>query len=303
MRNTHQPMLLVDGGDFFGRDTSVAGASRLTWHNMENLKYDAVTVGETELAQLGLLQQMMEKTPLPLIATNVEVLQNGVFVPLGAPSHITTINGVKVGFLSLISESEASPAVLGPVATDIRILPPAETAARVAHELRKQVDLVVLLAHVDGKTMEEYASAMPDVDVVIGGHATIKDDGPIPIGRVVINRSGTRGQSVCSTRMIVSPAGKLVDFGGINVTLGPEFPVDSTVLAQVTQVKQDETQSRLAKNKLMQERLEQKTRERQEALPAANQAAPGQGQGAPGQTPVPQPPATPPVPPTPAEKP
>lgn len=242
---------------------------------MEALRYDAVALGEGELSQLDLLQQLMEKTPLPVVATNVQVLRNGVFVPLTAPYRIATINGVEVGFLSLISETEASPAALGAMATDIRILPPAETAARVARELRKQVDLVVLLAHVDNKTMEEYASAMPDVDMVVGGHVTIKDEGPIPIGDVVVNRSGTRGQNVCSTRMIVSPLGEVVDFGGINITLGPSFREDSTVLAQVTQVKETENRLRQEKMAAMRERMEQKARERQAAgegtTPAADQ--------------------------------
>lgn len=277
--------MLVDGGDFFAREREQGEAtSRLIWSNMEALKYDAVALGEGELSQLDLLMELMEKTPLPVVATNVEVLRNGVFVPLGAPYHISTINGVRVGFLSLISENEASPAALGTMATEIRILPPAETAARVARELRKQADLVVLLAHVDNKTMEEYASALPDVDLVTGGHVTIKDEGPIPIGDVVVNRSGTRGQNVCSTRIIVSPLGKVVDFGGINVTLGPSFREDSTVLAQVTQVKEVENRLRQEKMAAMREKMEQKAKERQAASEQTGAAA---DQKLPGKTAVP----------------
>jgi len=180
---------------------------------------------------------------------------------------------VKVGFLSLISENEASPAALGTMATEVRILPPAETAAHVAREVRKQADLVVLLAHVDNKTMEEYAGALPDVDLVLGGHVTIKDEGPIPIGNVVVNRSGTRGQTLCSTRMIVSPIGKVVDFGGINVTLSPGYPEDSTVLAQVAQVKEAERQMRQAKMAEMRAKMEQKAKERQAGAPSTAPSA------------------------------
>jgi 2',3'-cyclic-nucleotide 2'-phosphodiesterase (5'-nucleotidase family) len=280
--------VLVEGGDFFAREREQGEAtSRLVWSNLEALKFDAVALGEGELSQLDLLQQLMEKTPLPVVATNVEVLRNGVFVPLAAPYHIATMNGVKVGFLSLISENEASPAALGTMATDVRILPPAETAARVARELRKQVDLIVLLAHVDNKTMEEYASALPEVDMVVGGHVTIKDEGPIPIGHVVVNRSGTRGQNLCSTRMIVSPLGQVVDFGGINVTLGPAFREDSTVLAQVTQVKEAENRMRQEKMAAMREKMELKAKERQAA---GEQTAPAADQK------LPDPPVTPPPP-------
>ena len=267
---------------------------------MEALKYDAVAVGETELAQLDLLQQLMEKSPLPVIATNVEVRRNGVFEPLGVPWHISTIDGVKVGFLSLISETEASTAALGNMAPEVRILPPAETAVRVVRELRKQVDLVVLLAHVDNKTMEEYASAMPDVDVVVGGHVTIKDEGPVAVGTGVVNRSGTRGQNVCSTRMILSPGGQVVDFGGINTTLAPEFPEDSTVLAQVNLVKDEEAKVRQEKNRQMREKIEQRAQERQQGQspsPLTPAPTPAAFQNATNPTPPSPAPPSPPPPP------
>jgi 2',3'-cyclic-nucleotide 2'-phosphodiesterase (5'-nucleotidase family) len=256
--------MLVEGGDFIHRERERGELeSSLIWRNMETLKYDAVTLGELELSQLDLVQQLMEKTPLPLIDTNVEVLKDGVWVPLGEKSRVVVLNGVRVGFLSLISENEASPAALGTMATEVRILPPTETAAAVAAELRKRADVVVLLAHVDGKTMEEYASALPDVDLIVGGHVTVKDEGPIEFGRVIVNRSGTRGQSLCSTRLIVSPEGRVVDYGGINVTLGPEFREDSTVLAQVNQVKEEGARVRQEKMQAIRDKMEKKASDRQ----------------------------------------
>jgi 2',3'-cyclic-nucleotide 2'-phosphodiesterase (5'-nucleotidase family) len=283
-------MLLVDGGDFIFREKERGDLeTTLMWTNMEALKYDAVTLGELELSQLDLVQQLMEKSPIPLVESNVEVLRNGVWEPLGQKSLIATVNGVKVGFLSLISENEASPAALGDNASKIRILPPTETAAAVAAQLRKSADLVVLLAHVDGKTMEEYASALPDVDVIVGGHVTIKDEGPVEIGHVILNRSGTRGQSVCSTRLIVSPEGRVVDYGGINVTLGPGFREDSTVLAQVNQVKEEGARLRQAKMQEIRGRMEQKSNERQ-----ADQAAPDTTTPPAGTNPIPPAPPAPP---------
>jgi 2',3'-cyclic-nucleotide 2'-phosphodiesterase (5'-nucleotidase family) len=265
---------LVDGGDFLNRERDRGEAeSRLIWRNMEDVKYDALTLGEYELGQLDLVLQLMEKTSLPIVCTNVEVQQGLNWVPLGEKSRVVEIHGVRVGFISLITETEASSAALGENASRIRLLPAAEEAARVARELRGRADLVVLLAHVDGKSMEEYASAMPFVDAVIGGHVTLKDEGPIAVGDVVVNRSGTRGQHICSTRLIVSPEGGVVDFGGINVTLGPGFREDSAVVAAVTQVKEEAARVRQEKMKEARERLEQKAQERQAAEPAANQPA------------------------------
>ena len=137
-----------------------------------------------------------------------------------------------------------------------------ETTTEIANALRQQADLVVLLAHLDPRAMEQYSTVLTDVDVVVGGHVTRKDEGPHLVGNAILNRSGTRGQTVGITRLIVSPHDEIVDFGGLNLTLVPGYPEDDLVRAEVDRVKEQSVKLRKEKVRASREERERKAAER-----------------------------------------
>lgn len=237
LRMQNVPYILVDGGDFIQRDRKrYEPESVASWKDMHPRGYHAVTLGELELSQWNLTQTLMEEYPLPIVCSNVEQISDGEWIPVGERYRLLDINGVKVGFLSVIGEGQLTRVMLDKADGQIRLLAPMETTVAIASELRRQVDIVVLLAHLDPRAMEQYASVLTDVDVIVGGHVTRKDEGPRLIGGTIINRSGTRGQHMGITRLIISPHGEIVDFGGLNFTLVPSYPEDEAVKAEVERV-------------------------------------------------------------------
>jgi 5'-nucleotidase len=262
------PYVLVDGGDFIQRDRKRYEPETLaTWKDMHQRNYHAVTLGELELSQWELTQTLMTEYPLPIVCSNVEQLRDGEWAPVGVPSRVVDINGIRVGFLSVIGEGQLTRAMLEKAEGQLRLLAPMETTVQIATELRQQADIVVLLAHLDPRAMEQYASTLTDVDVVVGGHVTRKDEGPRLIGDAIVNRSGTRGQHMGITRLIISPNNEIVDFGGLNFTLVPAYPEDAEVKADVDRIMEEANQWRRDQAKESREK-------RMEEIDANKQAAP-----------------------------
>ncbi len=236
---------MVDGGDFFHRSGAAKEPESIAnWLEMERLGYSAITLGPQEFKQLALIDTLRAHTSVPVICTNVERKVGDDWVPLTEPYRVQEINGVQVGFLSVIDEIQLNQSTIRDAGDNLRVLPPMETTRRVAAELREKADVVVLLAHVDSRTMEQYASTLKDVDVVLGGHVTRNDEAPLMMGKSIINRSGTRGQHLAVTRLIVSPEDEIVDFGGVNVTLTKDFPEDPDVASRAEQAEAESKRRR-----------------------------------------------------------
>lgn len=220
----------MDGGDFIhrsGKDN--VHESLLTWNEMVRTGYQAVTLGELEFGQWDLVDSLMRATPLPVVCTNVEALREGQWLPVGERFRILEINGIRVGVLGVVGPTQLSPTVIRTTGDRVRLLPPEESVRTAVAEIREQTDLIVLLAHLDPQAMEQYGASLAEVDVIVGGHMTTADTGPQLASRSIINRGSTRGQYMAVTRLILSPEGRLVDFGGLNFTLDPEFPEDPAV--------------------------------------------------------------------------
>jgi len=227
--------------------------SEAAWRDLVRQGYDAVTLGVNEIQAWDFTKRMLEETPLPLVCSNLERLVDDKWVPLGEPYKIVEKADVKVGIISAIGGPQlAESSVQRKTGGEVRLLPPVENAQRFAEKAREEgAEVVILLAHIEDSSLEEYASLLDGyVDVIVGGRHTVKAPGPTkPDGtNVIINRSGTRGQHIAVTRLIVDPKGKIKDFGGKNVTLGPDMPEDEEIAAEVARVK-EEAKARLRENR------------------------------------------------------
>jgi 2',3'-cyclic-nucleotide 2'-phosphodiesterase (5'-nucleotidase family) len=272
-------VLLLDGGDFVHRSSTTEGIAN--WKEMNRLGYAAVTLGEMEFRTWDLVESLMVAHPLPIVCTNVEKLVGDRWVPIGDPYRILEMNGVRVGVMSVIGKSQLSDPVVSGTEDRIRRLEPMETTRKVAAVLREKADIVVLLAHLDPRAMEQYASSLEEVDVLLGGHMVPKDEGPVLIADALVNRSGTRGAHLGITRLVVSPQDEIVDFGGLNVTLSPDFPEDPAVAEAAQMAKDEGARLRKAANV---KRREAAKRKREEQLQKQFELQGSQGQGQ-GQTP------------------
>ena len=266
-------MLLVDGGDFIHRNgQDNFRESLLTWDEMVRTGYHAVTLGELELGQWDLVDSLLNNTALPVVCTNVEALRDGQWLPVGERYRLLEINGIRVGILGVIGPTQLSPAVIRTAGDRVRLLPPEEAVRAAVAEIRERTDIIVLLAHLDPQAMEQYAASLADVDVILGGHMTLPDTGPLLSTHAILNRGSTRGQLMAVTRVILSPDGRVVDFGGLNVTLDPALPEDPGVAQAAESAKE-------AGERLIRERNQRRERPVPPAQPASSEGKGGAADG------------------------
>ena len=255
---------MLDGGDFFHRKGSTNTAeSILTWDEMVNRRYDAVTFGEHEFREWTLAESLMTANPLPVVCTNVERQVGLEWQTVGERYLLIERAGMRIGVISTIDEIQLSENAITRSGQPLRVLPPVQTAREMANELREQeqVDFVILLAHVDKKTMEQYATSLPEVDLIVGGHMTQKDEVAKQFGHAIVNRSGTRGMHLAYTRLIVSPQNQVVDFGGSNVTLTKDLPEDPLLADLAEKASRVSTRQRSERNAERRRKIQEKAKQ------------------------------------------
>jgi 2',3'-cyclic-nucleotide 2'-phosphodiesterase (5'-nucleotidase family) len=200
LRSTHPGCLLLDAGD-------AVAAGNLTFRVrgepilrlMSEIGYDAMAMGnrESHPTRLGLTQKLRDAA-FPVLSANI-VARRGR-LPEAVRRYATfERQGLRLAVFA-ITPQMTKPASLWGKVTDYVFEEPAATAATIAAELRKEADLVICLSHC-GVTVDREVAALPEVDVVLGGHshrALIEQ----PPGSAAIVHSGVYGRQVSRTRIV-----------------------------------------------------------------------------------------------------
>jgi 5'-nucleotidase / UDP-sugar diphosphatase len=197
-----EPVLLFSGGDnlggpAFGWMPLMEGmAPELTL--FQKLGYDAVTIGNHEFDYgSDVYANYLKAAGYPeasdrtvILGTNTRPPQDHPLSQLGIKNHyvIELENGLKVGVFGLIGEDAISKtAEPGPVNFDNPI-----ESARIAVEALKEegVDIIISVNHSGVQEDRELAKAVPEIDVIVGGHSHTPLYEPIIEGKTVIVQAG-----------------------------------------------------------------------------------------------------------------
>ena len=185
---TDSAALVLDGGDALGPDPlSHFDQGRLAWDLMREAGYTAMVVGNHEF-DYGLdgAEAYMRGEPFPVLSANL--FYKGTERLYAKPYAIVERNGIKIGVIGIFGV-DAVPSTNIHTWDTLEARDPVPILRRLVPQLRKQVDLVVVLAH-QGETgpMQSDAEAHPEVqrnfdadkatvaavpgiDVFVGGHA------------------------------------------------------------------------------------------------------------------------------------
>ena len=162
VRAERDDVLLLDAGDVQEKGDWVAHLTQgqLIYGIMAEIGYDAVVPGNHDIkAGLDHLDQCETWLGRPFVCANI-LRPDGT--PRYAPSHVFTVNGVRVGVIGLTraGKSEAIPEV----GYSKKAL--AEEAAK----LEGACDVLVALIHEGAGEATQFSKAVPAVDVFVTGH-------------------------------------------------------------------------------------------------------------------------------------
>ncbi|MBN2201301.1 bifunctional metallophosphatase/5'-nucleotidase [bacterium] len=193
---TDERTLLLDAGDFqtgtlLSRLTVGGAAGGGMVKLMNRIGYRACSPGNHDFDEgwqnLLRLKELME---FDLLSANLN--RDGALFT-GKAFEVYDVGGVKTGVIGLTSKELYSlvfPGRLG----GIKVKDPAASAREWIRKIDPETDLIVLLTHQGFREDSLLAMAVPEVDVIVGGHSHTPLSGPVRVNGVVICQAGSRTQ-------------------------------------------------------------------------------------------------------------
>ncbi len=202
---------------------------------MEAEGMQAMVPGVKELSHWNLFQDLMADRSIEVVCSNVTRSSPVASDPLAPRSLVITVNEVRIGLLGIVGTEEfgkvESADSLGFLLQD-----PLECIAELAPGLAAEADLVVVMAAVNDKDATALAREIEGVDIVLGGHYSIASDRPLDVNGVIVSRCGLRGIYLATTRVIVDPAGEIIEWFGYNHALNNKVEGDSLMQKRVDEI-------------------------------------------------------------------
>lgn len=172
-RDTARIVFLVDAGDRWTGNAYVdmAEGRRPILELMNRLDYDVATLGNHEFDPgHKVLGDMIRFTEFPIVCANI--VSDTTAVPQTPPYVILEKDGVKVGFVGVVTNYEGDGHPAGHASQFVRLTfpDPKEMAERYA-SIADRCDLLVLVSHMGSSHDRELLEEETAYDLVIGGHS------------------------------------------------------------------------------------------------------------------------------------
>lgn len=229
VRGDTDEILLLDVGDVLPLFNQEFTKKTITYNAfialkaMDMMGYSAMNAGESDLI-LGerFLQGKAENLSFPLISANIVYKSQGQAV--FEPYVIKTMkNGLKVGIIGITNERYVINS------KNIDVMPNREMIAKYVGQIRGQVDLVIVLAHVGVPYSIDLANNVSGIDVILSGHWDAQTQEPVIIGKTIIMSSGYHSRKVGRLDLEVKSEGAVSSYEWWSTQLDEKYEGDSFV--------------------------------------------------------------------------
>jgi 2',3'-cyclic-nucleotide 2'-phosphodiesterase (5'-nucleotidase family) len=189
-----EPYLLLDAGDAISAGNlgfNPLGEPTLT--RMSALGYDAMTMGNREThPSLAVVRTKLNKASFPVLCGNGYAKNSAGSVPF-VPSLVREQGGYKIGILG-VTIPMATPQKVDAALWDNLFAPPIETVKRLVAALQPSCELMIALTHIGVAQDRKLAEAVPELDLIIGGHTHVVLEQPEVVRGVSIVQAGSHGR-------------------------------------------------------------------------------------------------------------
>jgi 5'-nucleotidase len=219
IKNSDKNVLAVDAGDFFQGTMlfqKYKGEVEVRLFNL--IGYDVVTLGNHEFdAGTRNLYEQLSLANFPVISCNLDLTGEENLAKLVKPSIVKELDGEKVAFIGAITP-ELEHVALNIGAARIKLVDHdwiKPIAAEVEVYKNRGINKIVLVTHCGVELDRELANALPDVDVIVGGHSHTRLDEPIWVchqnGSITaIVQTGSYGKALGRFDLAFNQAGELL---------------------------------------------------------------------------------------------
>lgn len=202
--------LLLDGGDAWqGTYISNENKGRAITKIMSLLGYDAQVVGNHDFDWgTDNLRQRAAEASFPFLCANCAE-GNGAVPAYLKPYIVKDLGVVKVAVIGLILPDAASIIKASSIA-GIHFTDAAKTVRAYLPRMRAEADLIVALTHIGLDNDRRLATAIPELDVIVGGHSHTALRAAVTVGKTVIVQTGAYTANLGHLELVIDPGSKTV---------------------------------------------------------------------------------------------
>jgi hypothetical protein len=230
------PVIHVNAGDLMGKRQLVEKEqSRFLCEVTGTFGLDAIGLGEMDLNYgLDFLQEMASTHGLPFVNANVKDPETGELV--FPPYVVVERAGLRFGITSVLDPVQkiVTMSARDPVFT---VEDPLSTLRNLIPEMRKEVDTVILLSHMDDRNSEQMLKDLEGVDIVVMGHTYRALKTEKVIGGAVVLAAVYEGRFIGRSDLELDADGKVQAFAIEVTSLDEAIADDPVVLEKVEQFK------------------------------------------------------------------
>ncbi len=237
--------ILVDGGDQF------QGSLFYTYYKgkavaelMNQMGYDAMTVGNHEFDDgPEVLRAFVDSVDFPVLMANADIGNEPSLADAINPSVILERAGERLGLIGLTPEDTDELASPGP---NVHFSDPVEAVRDEAERLVAMgINKIIVLSHSGLSVDLSIAEAVPQVDVIVGGHDNTllsntqeRADGPYPlmVGNTAIVQAYAYGKFLGELNVTFDGDGNIVEAVGEPILLDASVPEDEGTKMRISEL-------------------------------------------------------------------
>jgi 2',3'-cyclic-nucleotide 2'-phosphodiesterase (5'-nucleotidase family) len=174
---------------------------------MNTLGYDAMTLGNHDFDQgTENVERLVDVAEFPVLGANLRHADGRPYAD--QPGQVFHFGDVSVGIVGVVTEALDNLLPLR-VLEDVRVDPVAESVRAWIASLEERPDVLIALTHQGVEEDEALAAAVPELDLILGGHSHTRIDEPRSVGTTRIVQAGSRMRELGRVRFEVED-GKIV---------------------------------------------------------------------------------------------
>ncbi len=188
-------VLILDAGDaIMGTPVSSKYKGVPIFEIMTAMGYDAAGLGNHEFDfGWSMIKQYRDAAKHPFLCVNVfDSAKNAVG---DAPYMVIDIDNVLVGVMGVVT-GNLMDIISQKNNIGLRVLDPVKEVKKYIPDLKKIVDIIIVLSHLGVDADTAMARQLQDIDIIIGGHSHTIITEPLKIGKVIVAQAGAFGEQV-----------------------------------------------------------------------------------------------------------
>ncbi len=206
------PTLLLNAGDVLqGTPLSTVFHGKPDFICLNLMDLDAMVIGnhEFDFGQENLLE-LMKLAQFPVISANIRYQATGHWLAL--PLVKCTLGSQEAIIFALTTPDTATESDPKKV-RGLQFLDPIATARGIVEDYRGKVKFFIALTHLGKEADIKLAQAVPEIDLIIGGHSHDALQPPLTVGNTLICQAGSQGLYLGQVDMVVDD-GQIIKWRG-----------------------------------------------------------------------------------------